>query len=535
MMSVSPFAAKLGTNFVPCDTEIEGIRAYIQKPLSHLAKIEDGIAELQTRLHELISKRDSLKVTIDLHMALISPMRRVPEDILREIFEYCMSTGPFALVDATRAPLLLTRICRHWRQIAHSMPTLWSSIHIPGSSFSQPGGIGGMLSFNSDVVAAWLNRTKGTNQALSISMSFRSVNQTLGLSFADVFPRLRRLELTLESGDNLYMQPFLRQKARDLPRLECLKIDSKEDSGPNFWPNSVILGLPTLRIVSLRIRADPMKLPLPWSELVELDLRCFFSATSLAAVFVGGLSVADALDVLRQCTRLRICTLQVTRGGQFQPRAVASVAELQELTVTDAIFLPQFLERVDAPNLRRLTLTPKAGREDEDRAAVLRGFQAHAPHLTGVDLVVTLFNTQTLTAFLGMVPALRELVLRAGTTRGEGPTVLREEHILDNSVLGSLTPMAAADRSAFCPLLAHVEFVSCALFSDWKLLEFIRGRMTCQPEPALRSVVVSFERPMHRDILPALATQIAAGLRVQLEYAKAAAWKYNPRTGLCEL
>ncbi|KAF7299745.1 hypothetical protein HMN09_00980400 [Mycena chlorophos] len=534
-MSVSPFAAKLGSNYVPCDEELEQLRAYIREPLCRLAALEDRMAALRAQLDLLTSQRDALKATIDEHKALLSPMRRVPEDILREVFEYCLAAEPVVLIDARRAPMLLTHVCAHWRHLAHAMPSLWGAVHIPGSTFSQPGGIGGMLKFNSAIVGGWLARTKDTTQPMSLSMSFRSLNQTLGIVLQDTFPRLRRLELTLESGDNLYMQPFLRQKPKDLPRLEVLKIDSKEDSGPHFWPGVELLSLPTLRSVSLRIRVDPMRLPLPWNDLLELNLRCFFSATTMPAVFVGGLSVADSLDVVRRCPRLRKCSFQITRGGQFQQRPAVHTTELRDLALSDAIFLPQFLERLDAPSLERLELAPKAGRENDDRIAFLRALQPHTAHLTAVDFVVTLFNTQTLTALLSMVPLLRCLTLRAGQANPDG--VISREEILDNSVLGSLTPMAFSDASVYCPFLTHVEFFSCAMFSDWKLLEFIRARMTSQAAtlPMLCSVVVCFERPRYKDILPAVADHMKAGLKLRLEYTQAVVWRYDPRAGLCEL
>ncbi|KAF7298729.1 hypothetical protein MIND_00820400 [Mycena indigotica] len=532
-MAVSPFAAKLSTNFVPCDSELEEIRGYLAGYFAKLAELDSQIAQWQAKIDELAATRDCVKAVIGQHAALISPMRRVPEDILREIFLYCLAAEPVALVDARRAPMLLTHVCASWRHLAHAMPALWNSIHIPGGSFSQAGGLGDMLSFNAEVVAPWLNRTKGTSQLLSLSMSFKRPNQTWGLLLNEVFPRIRRLELKLESGDNSHMHLFLRQTSRELPHLECLKIDTKEDSGPNFWPTTALLGIPTLRSVSLRIRADPMKLPLPWDQLLELNLRCFFSATTIAAVFVGGLSVADALDLLRRCPRLRKCSLQITRGGQFQPRSLANAIELQDLAITDAIFLPQLLERIDAPNLQRLSLSPKIGREDDDRPAFLNAIQPHAANLTSVDFVITLFNTQTLRSFLAMVPVLRELVLRSAAARSEG--VIGREEILENSILGSLTPMSAPDASVYCPLLTHVEFASCAQFSDWKLAEFIEKRMTCEVRPTLRSVIVSFERPMLRDIMPHISRFFAAGLRVQLEWSKSIAWRYDPHAGLCDL
>ncbi|KAF8176670.1 hypothetical protein K438DRAFT_1485893, partial [Mycena galopus ATCC 62051] len=69
-------------------------------------------------------QRASLKRPIDAHRAVISPMRRVPHDVLVEICISCLPSHN-ALIDPAEAPLILGRICRHWRSVAYSTPTLW--------------------------------------------------------------------------------------------------------------------------------------------------------------------------------------------------------------------------------------------------------------------------------------------------------------------------------------------------------------------------------------------------------------------------
>lgn len=53
----------------------------------------------------------------------------MPPGILRNIFSYCL---PYAasekIIDVSEAPLLLTQICSHWRDLAINTPTIWSTI-----------------------------------------------------------------------------------------------------------------------------------------------------------------------------------------------------------------------------------------------------------------------------------------------------------------------------------------------------------------------------------------------------------------------
>ncbi|KAJ7022722.1 hypothetical protein C8F04DRAFT_1137129 [Mycena alexandri] len=64
------------------------------------------------------------------HKALLSPLRRLPLDIIQEIFLACIPTHRNCVMSASEAPVLLGRICSSWRAIALSTPRLWSRLHI---------------------------------------------------------------------------------------------------------------------------------------------------------------------------------------------------------------------------------------------------------------------------------------------------------------------------------------------------------------------------------------------------------------------
>ncbi|KAJ7238562.1 hypothetical protein B0H12DRAFT_1025645 [Mycena haematopus] len=125
-----PFVHRLNTNYVPSDSEISEIRAVLLDPENELAGIDARIEDMEIALKRLKDQRALLKRPIDAHRALISPLR-VPEDVLIEIFLSCLRSEHNALIDPAEAPLVLGRICRHWRSVAYSAPRLWSTIHIP--------------------------------------------------------------------------------------------------------------------------------------------------------------------------------------------------------------------------------------------------------------------------------------------------------------------------------------------------------------------------------------------------------------------
>ncbi|KAF7358051.1 hypothetical protein MVEN_00852400 [Mycena venus] len=120
----SPFRKHFNTNYVPTDADIECIR-------THLVPHEAELARLEKLIHELTTQRDRVKNYIAPHKALISHPRRLPHDILEEIFLDCLPTHRNAVMSATEAPLLLGRICSAWRSFVFATPRLWASLHIP--------------------------------------------------------------------------------------------------------------------------------------------------------------------------------------------------------------------------------------------------------------------------------------------------------------------------------------------------------------------------------------------------------------------
>jgi hypothetical protein len=74
--------------------------------------------------------RAELNVEIENHRSLLSPIHRVPSEILQEIFTACLPAAHNPVLSGDQPPLLLTRVCQKWRDIMFSTPHLWSAIHI---------------------------------------------------------------------------------------------------------------------------------------------------------------------------------------------------------------------------------------------------------------------------------------------------------------------------------------------------------------------------------------------------------------------
>ncbi|KAJ7114029.1 hypothetical protein C8R44DRAFT_549326, partial [Mycena epipterygia] len=103
------------------------IQSIVSTSGSRLAYLETEISRLQERLKELEEERASLASYRAEH-AILSPLRRIPPEVLGEIFVWTLPDALNAGRDLKDSPWLLTHISRRWRETVLSTPSLWSFI-----------------------------------------------------------------------------------------------------------------------------------------------------------------------------------------------------------------------------------------------------------------------------------------------------------------------------------------------------------------------------------------------------------------------
>ncbi|KAJ7807114.1 hypothetical protein B0H13DRAFT_590108 [Mycena leptocephala] len=164
----SPWEAILHTNTTPSDSDCRRIQDFLNAPRRAVADLTEEIMRMQNLLDGLTRKRDELSQLIDSHLALVSPARRLPEDVISAIFIACVSSTSNATLDSETAPLLLCQVCSAWRRVALSTPQLWTSLHIPLLSTSKTQDL-------ADIASCWLSRSGVL--PLSISLIYTDVHE----------------------------------------------------------------------------------------------------------------------------------------------------------------------------------------------------------------------------------------------------------------------------------------------------------------------------------------------------------------------
>ncbi|KAF8650054.1 hypothetical protein AX16_005444 [Volvariella volvacea WC 439] len=260
-----PTSTLIETNRIPNDEEIKQIQVQVIEPcVIRLKELEADIASLKAQLHDLERERNVLSYHIDHHCALIAPIRRLPHDILREIFIQCLPTDDFALMKTSEAPLLLGRVCSAWRQVALVTPRLWQSMHIPyTNAFEQTSSA--IAAFKTawrsrlDGISLWLSRSGTLPLSISCHFSDARMNTTsfeqwvqnpplvanlLGLLLS-VKDRWRHVHIS-KRAKNIDLSPILGVEPNSVPLLESLSLQAHDEWIGLGFPSN-ILKSPQLR------------------------------------------------------------------------------------------------------------------------------------------------------------------------------------------------------------------------------------------------------------------------------------------------
>ncbi|KAG1868306.1 hypothetical protein DFJ58DRAFT_99336 [Suillus subalutaceus] len=94
---------------------------------SGLQTVRNGVSYRQPQLVE--EKADVIQSNT-CRGSFSSPISHLPTEILSEIFLYCLPEDEHLVHASRQAPILLTKICRRWREVAVGLPMLWCRLQL---------------------------------------------------------------------------------------------------------------------------------------------------------------------------------------------------------------------------------------------------------------------------------------------------------------------------------------------------------------------------------------------------------------------
>jgi hypothetical protein len=364
-----PFSSYLDSNYIPFDDEAAQIKAFLIQPRK----------EMKAEMDCLQSKYDSLFHQFNSCASLITLSRRVPDDVLEEIFYQSLPTDRNALLDNKAAPLIFTRICRQWRQVAFASPRLWSTIHIHVSSRL----LDRWIAPNTDILSQerlqeqrdalrataaseWLKRSG--NLPLHISFVAIGVHQSWSPPAVDpylsfIVPFSSRWKSLVLQGSATSFSRIFTLEAANLQSLEFLILDFDPSEFWNdpplpqefttTWSNSGLLTSPSLRKLSIPrvIMIHPTDLGVDWAQLTHLEL----------GKIPGGwgdvtMSMSMASEILNVSTRLVSCRIKIAGEANSAYIHSMKLPLLRHLSIDIEGYVLPFTEKLEVPGLREIDL-----------------------------------------------------------------------------------------------------------------------------------------------------------------------------------
>ncbi|KAG1836748.1 hypothetical protein DFJ58DRAFT_162932 [Suillus subalutaceus] len=106
---------------------------------------------------QLVAKKNKITQSMNSHKRLVSALWRLPAEVLSQIFAHCLPIGHRLSPASEAVPMLLTRICRRWREVAVDMPSLWHRLSV-GKDWQR----------RAFCYEAWLKRSRGRPLSLEL-------------------------------------------------------------------------------------------------------------------------------------------------------------------------------------------------------------------------------------------------------------------------------------------------------------------------------------------------------------------------------
>ncbi|KAJ7782570.1 hypothetical protein DFH07DRAFT_727985 [Mycena maculata] len=546
MLESSAFSLKLGTNYCPNDREIVEIKALLVVPISRIKRLDDEIAELQKAVDNLTNERESVRADVDAHKALISPARRLPLDVIQEIFMACIPTHRNCVMSAREAPVLLGRICSSWRAISLSTPRLWASLHIaepprPFHEFTSPLHEKKLVQ-RLETTKTWLARSGQCPLSLSVDThddhrSFApdgaptppSPNLILR-ALAPFASRWQDVSFTVSIS---FIEALSSIATDDVPMLRKLQIKQRPDSAPHGqgiqWESFGLLRGPNITSFALRgSNVNPSSFPLQWENLTNLTVMGheWSSGTVLTSRM--------AVQVLSKCPRIRKfrCIVndspQSVSAEEASPNSPLVLPSLRSLEITSlgipALTIRELVTHLSLPELRYFDFRGRSGEGSHI---------AFAPFLARATLLESLHIESNTFTKLALIELLRALPPTMQRLRITDRSTIWEPQPLDDETFSALIP-SADNPTPSCPALQELLIPQCSgPVSDEVLLRFIAARMAVQPV-TLKRVEIQFTRERIVDVQPDIQRFVDEGLKVSITYNPPAIWHFSPWQGLVD-
>ncbi|KAJ3736205.1 hypothetical protein DFJ43DRAFT_1136392 [Lentinula guzmanii] len=385
LIRVPNIADHFHTNEPPDDPDAQLFSQTLKYATDREPFLQEEVRYLETILYQRLEELSRVKQTIRQYKFVLSPVRRLPRELLMEIFfQVIGNEDPEDVLDFDRGLWPLTHICRLWRTLILNHASFWTTVSLPGR-IRYP-------TYAVHILSLFLERSG--SRPIFVDFTCRDLESLPQTLFSVLVAHSHHWETCRFRIPVLlinHLSPRAIERAKVLRHLD-LNLDLMYSSRLNDACSNLFLDASVLRSVKLTgVPLTPDTLGLRWSYLTHYNVAQDFPEKHLA--------------VLRLATGLVECTMNCSQPWRQEPWGSDPVSlrklQILKLEGTASVLLKYLL----TPNLCSLSIVLS---ETEDS---LKGFLDRSkPRLRELEIEANPMGNNILDA-LQSAPHLIKLAL----------------------------------------------------------------------------------------------------------------------------
>jgi hypothetical protein len=275
LRTISPLPPSLlHSSLMVSPDEEQTIRETIHDINTTLTSVDDEITRVRATLSTLEDYRSTLQTTLAQHQVALSPIRKLPPELLGEIFLFVSLNAilEWPGIPGVRGdvmPWVLCKICKYWRAVAISIPGLWSNIRLNFQNSTR-------IEVAQHFLGLCLPRSK--NELLTLSLQAEDLSTVLPIWNTLLTLSERWKDISLKGNLFTKSQNYLTLAKNRVPNLRRLCIETKrfEDWGnlPPSWPLEAFEHAENLRELYMTHIVYPLQnVRVPWSQITHFTSK----------------------------------------------------------------------------------------------------------------------------------------------------------------------------------------------------------------------------------------------------------------------
>ncbi|KAF8149953.1 hypothetical protein B0H34DRAFT_731845 [Crassisporium funariophilum] len=398
----------------------------------------------QKTLRELKRAQSSAKASANALRSLLSPIRRLPPELLSEIFVHCLPEDTFIRPSPSQVPLLLTGVCSYWRNICVTTPDLWASLDlrtlVPYYDRNE------QHTHTNEIVKLWITRSGDCPLSLCVPGEMLMID-AISDTMRNTCRRWNKILLDIPDT-SLSLPPGV-----SFPMLEKLEIHTSEGVATPLLDDlaQALLSAPKLTgLIWDNAKRNAAPLQLDWSKLTHLTLNADITMQHCLAV----------LSTATKMTHLSLSEIVTPSHVPFQSEI--TLQELESFVVNSKTDITPIFNALTTPNLRKLVLNLETWPHSSAIAFLrrsrspLQSLNFYFPPLTEAELIECLQVAQE---------TLKEFTVQGGG--GEPPVT--------DIILDRLTDTGVGD--VLCPKVEIIALYDCVACSDGRFARMAQSRL----------------------------------------------------------